>query len=347
MILARVCGLACFAILSLGMFTGRSEAQSPAPTVLNGAGATFPAPVYEKWFASVAEKYKDVRLKYEAVGSQEGIQRFSSGELDFAGTDIPLSDETLAQIGRKAFHFATVLGAVVPVYNVAGLQHDLRFTPEILAGIYLGKIKKWNDAKIRAVNRGAALPDAEIVVVHRSDGSGTTFVWTDYLSKVSPEWKTAAGAGAMVNWPVGTSAEHNQGVAERVQATANSIGYVEHIYAIQHQLSFGSVRNAEGRFIQADLPSLTAAAAGASTKMGADFRISITNAPGKNAYPIATFSWFLLPQEFNDPSKKAALMEVLRWVLSSGQNQCSALGYAPLPAEVTAREVQLIDSLKP
>jgi phosphate transport system substrate-binding protein len=216
-----------------------------------------------------------------------------------------------------------------------------------LAGIYLGKIKKWNDAKIRAVNRGAALPDVEIAVVHRSDGSGTTFVWTDYLSKVSPEWKNAAGAGAMVNWPVGTGAEHNEGVAERVETTANSIGYVEFIYAIQHKLSFGSVRNAEGRFIQADLPSLTAAAAGASANMGSDFRISITNAPGKDAYPVATFTWFLLPQEFNDASKKTALIEVLRWVLSSGQNQCSALGYAPLPAEVAAREVQLIDSLKP
>jgi phosphate transport system substrate-binding protein len=231
------------------------------------------------------------------------------------------------------------------VYNVSGLQHDLRFTPEILAGIYLGDIKKWNDPRIRAVNHGATLPAADISVVYRSDGSGTAFVWTDYLSKVSPQWKATVGASVAPRWPVGVGAEHNEGVAERIQQTPNSIGYVEFYYAIQHKLSFGSVRNFQGRFIEADLPSLTAAAAVAPATMPSDFRISITNAAGKDSYPISTFTWFLLPQSFDQPAKKTAVVEMLRWVLSSGQKQCSALGYAPLPAEIAARESQFVDSL--
>ncbi len=337
--------LSLCAVLSLLTTEQQSDAQSPPPTVLTAAGATFPAPVYQKWFATLGEKHEDIRISYDAVGSQTGIERFRDGEVDFAATDMPLSDEMLAQIGRKAFHFATVLGAVVPVYNVAGLQRDLRFTPQILAAIYLGKITKWNDPQIRAVNHGAALPNAEIAVVYRSDGSGTTFVWTDYLSKVSSEWKNTVGTGDTVRWPVGTSGEHNEGVAQRVQETPNSIGYVEFIYAIQHKLNFGSVRNSAGRFIQADLPGLTAA--GASAGMEADVRISITNAPGRDSYPIATFTWFLLPQAFNEAAKKAAIVELLRWVLSSGQKQCSALGYAPLPAEIASRESQLVDLMKP
>jgi phosphate transport system substrate-binding protein len=337
--------LSVFAVLSFVIARPQAAAQSPPQTELAAAGATFPAPIYQKWFAAFAEKHSDIRINYDAVGSENGIQRFGKGEVDFAATDMPLSDEMLALLGRKAFHFATVLGAVVPVYNVSGLQRDLRFTPEILAAIYLGKITKWNDPQIRAVNHGAALPNAEIAVVYRSDGSGTTFVWTDYLSKVSSEWKTAVGTGPAVHWPVGSSGEHNEGVAQRVQETPNSIGYVEFIYAIQHKLNFGSVRNSAGRFIQADLPSLTAA--GTSAGMGADFRISITNAAGRDSYPIATFTWFLLPQAFNEAAKKAAVVDLLHWVLSSGQKECSALGYAPLPDEIAARESQLVDSMKP
>ncbi len=271
--------------------------------MLTAAGATFPAPVYQKWFTSFTEKDENIRIRYDAVGSQEGIQKFSKGEVDFAATDMPLSDEKLAQIGRKAFHFATVLGAVVPVYNVSGLREDLRFTPEILAGIYLGKITKWNDPQIRSVNHGAPLPDAEIAVFHRSDGSGTTFAWTDYLSKVSPQWRSAVGADVTVHWPVGNGAERNEGIAQGVQETPNSIGYVEFIFAIQHKLSFGLVRNAAGRFIQADLPSLTAAAVG-TPAMGSDFRISITNAVGKDSYPIATFTWFCFLNNWTEQPRK-------------------------------------------
>jgi phosphate transport system substrate-binding protein len=340
-------GISVCAALSFNFAGPHAEAQSPPQTTLTAAGATFPAPVYQKWFSSFSEKDKNIRISYEAIGSQDGIQRFSRGEVDFAATDMPLSDEMLTQIGRQAFHFATVLGAVVPVYNVSGLRQDLRFTPEILAGIYLGKITRWNDPQIRAINHGAALPDAEIAVFHRSDGSGTTFVWTDYLSKVSPQWKSDVGAGVTVKWPVGNGAEHNEGVAQRVQETPNSIGYVEFIYAIQRQLSFGSVRNAAGRFVQADLPSLTAAAAGASGGTGSDFRFSITNAAGKDSYPIATFTWFLLPHEFEQASKKTAIAQLLRWILSSGQKECSALGYAPLPAEIATQESRLVDSLEP
>ncbi len=340
---------------SLGLVCAgwQTRAQSPTQTIpsqtlLTAAGATFPAPVYQKWFTAFAEKDENIRVRYDAVGSQEGIRRFSKGEVDFAATDMPLSDEKLAQIGRKAFHFATVLGAVVPVYNVSGLKEDLRFTPEILAGIYLGKITKWNDPQIRSVNHGAPLPDAEIAVFHRSDGSGTTFAWTDYLSKVSPQWRSAVGADVTVHWPVGNGAERNEGIAQGVQETPNSIGYVEFIFAIQHRLSFGLVRNAAGRFIQADLPSLTAAAAGTPAAMGSgsDFRFSITNAVGKDSYPIATFTWFLVPQQLDGAAKKTAMAELLRWVLSSGQKQCSALGYAPLPADIAAKESRLVDSLQ-
>jgi len=342
-----VAGLSVFAVLGFPIAGPQAGAQNPPQTELAAAGATFPAPVYQKWFAAFAQKHAGIRIRYDAVGSENGMQRFAKGEVDFAATDMPLSDQMLAQLGRKAFHFATVLGAVVPVYNVSGLQRDLRFTPEILAAIYLGKITKWNDPQIRAVNHGAALPNAEIAVMYRTDGSGTSFVWTDYLSKVSSEWKTAVGTGATVRWPVGSGGEYNEGVAQRVQETPNSIGYVEFIYAIQHKLNYGSVRNSAGRFIQADLPTLTAAAAGASAGMGADFRISITNAAGRDSYPIATFTWFLLPQTFNQAAKKAAVEELLHWVLSSGQKECSALGYAPLPDEIAARESQLVDSMKP
>jgi phosphate transport system substrate-binding protein len=338
-------GAVLCATLSLLCAGPRTGAQSPSQAALTAAGATFPAPLYEKWFSSLEEKHHDIRIRYDAIGSQSGIERFRNGEVDFAAVDIPLSDEMLAQLGRKAFHFATVLGAVVPVYNVAGLQRDLRFTPEVLAGIYLGDVRKWNDPRIRAVNHGAGLPDADIAVVYRSDGSGTSFVWADYLSKVSPQWKATVGAGVTLRWPVGTGAEHNAGVAQRVQETPNSIGYVEFYYAIQNRLNFGWVRNSEGRLIQADLPSITTAAAGASAKMGSDFRVSITNAPGKDWYPIATFTWFLLPQGFDEPAKKAAVVELLHWVLSSGQKQCSAFGYAPLPDEIAARESRFVDSL--
>jgi phosphate transport system substrate-binding protein len=324
-------------------FVGSTTAA--AQTVLHGAGATFPAPVYGKWFDGYQKRNPGLQLTYEAVGSEAGIQLLGEGKVDFAGSDKPLSDEDLSQLGLRVTHIATVIGGVVPIYNVSGLRTDLHFSGEILAGIYLGKIKKWNDPAIRAANRGAALPDAEIVVVRRSDGSGGTFVWTDYLSKVSPEWKARAGSDLTVNWPVGAGAEGNEGVADTVQKTSNAIGYVELIYAIQHKLSIGAVRNAAGLFVQASLASVTAAAEDLRFEKSGDFRISLTNAPGKQAYPIASFTWLLVPQETGDPGKRAALLGMLRWVLTSGQKQCSALGYAPLPAAVAESELRALDSM--
>ena len=240
---------------------------------------------------------------------------------------------------------ASVLGGVVPIYNLKNLTQDLKFTPEALAGIYLGKITKWNDPTIKGPNKSAHLPDADIVVIHRSDGSGTTYAWSDYLSKTSAEWKTSVGAGLTLNWPVGTGVDYNEGVAATVQRTPNSIGYVELVYAIQHQLSFGAVRNASGEYIRADLESV-AAAADSSLAGNSASPSSITNASGKDAYPIATFTFLLLPPQINDGRKKAALLELLQWVLTSGQKECSALGYAPLPHDLANRQWLALDSSK-
>lgn len=318
-----------------------SPGTAGTEATLEGAGATFPAPLYKKWFQAFHEIHPEVRVSYDAVGSGEGIRRVSDGEVDFGASEMPLSDQAMSDAHRRFVQIPTVLGAVVPIYNIPGLRHRIRFTPEILAGIYLGKIKRWNDPKIKDANRQADLPNADIVVVHRSDGSGTSYVWTDYLSKVSAEWKAQVGPGVTVNWPVGAGAAYNEGVAAAVQQTPNSIGYVELIYAIQHELSFAAVKNAAGEFIQADLASVTEAARN-SGPPGHGLQMSITDAPGKLAYPIATYTWLLLPETSangtaapsRDKNRKAALLELVRWMLSSGQKSCSALGYAPLPPEV-------------
>lgn len=320
--------------------------ESVVPVSLHGAGATFPWPLYQKWFESYQQKAPSVRIAYDPSGSESGIRLLSEGGIDFAASDMPLSDQTMAESHVRFLQFASVLGAVVPIYNLPGVGHFLNFTPEALAGIYLGTIKKWNDPLLRASNPGILLPDAEIVVVHRSDGSGTTFAWTDYLSKVSAAWKKTAGAPATtINWPVGEGAERNDGVADLVRQTANSIGYVELIYAIQHELHYGAIRNAAGNFIKADLSSVTAAAAGIAGN-SSDVRVSITNAPGKGAYPIATFTFLLLPAENESDAKRSAVVEFLRWALTVGQKECSGLGYAPLPAAVANQELQVLSSLK-
>jgi phosphate transport system substrate-binding protein len=311
---------------------------------LSAAGATFPAPLYQKWFESFAEGHAGAHVAYSAVGSEEGIRLLTDSKVDFAASDVPLSDEAASALKGGVLHFATVLGAVVPIYNLKGLDRPLDFTPEILAGIYLGKIRKWNDAAIRAANHGAPLPDSDIVVVHRSDGSGTTFVWTDYLSKVSADWKAGVGAGSTVHWAVGEGAERNEGVAQKVQTTPNSMGYVELVYALRNQLSYGAVRNKAGRFVQADLESVTEAGNEAAGMAG-DFRVSITNAAGRDAYPIASFTWWLMPKDAGG-EKRAAEAELLQWMLTSGQKDCSALGYAPLPRGVASRELQAVNALK-
>ena len=317
-----------------------SGSEPAAGATLKGAGATFPAPLYRKWFQQFAEQRPEVHVSYDAVGSGEGIRRISEEQVDFGASEMPLSEKALAETKNRFVQIPVVLGAVVPIFNLPDVRHPINFTPQILADIYLGKIRKWNNPQIKAANREASLPDAEIVVVHRSDASGTSFVWTDYLSKVSPEWKSAVGADVSVAWPVGVGAAYNDGVATAVQSTPNSIGYVELIYAIQHELSFAAVRNSAGEFIKADLASVTEAARASAGPDNA-FPLSLTNAPGKSAYPIASYTWLLLPGQIADKNKKAVLLELIHWMLSAGQKSCSALGYAPLPAEIANNGLQL------
>lgn len=308
---------------------------------LTGSGATFPYPLYEKWFASFAKKAPDVTIDYRAVGSGSGIEALAKGEVDFAGSDIPLTNAQLAALPGKVRMIPTVMGGVVPVYHIEGVVEDVRFTPEALAGIYLGKITRWDDPALKAANRGIALPPRKIAVVHRSDRSGTTYVWTTWLSKVNGEWKTDVGAGDAVAWPVGTAGAGNEGVTQLVAQTPDSIGYVEFIYALQNRLSYGLVRNRAGRFVQADLTSVPAAAADFADVIRDDFRRPIVDAPGANSYPIASFTFLLVPQEFKTPEKKKAMSDFLNWMLTSGQKQCAALGYAALPDVIAEKARQL------
>jgi len=313
---------------------------------LHGAGATFPAPLYQKWIESLQLRNPKAHITYNAVGSEGGLRLLAEGKTDFAASDVPLSNERMAESKIALLHFATVMGAVVPIYNLKGVDQTLNFTPEALAENYLGKITKWNDEKIREPNRKTRLPGSNIVVIHRSDGSGTSFVWTDYLAKVSADWKGAVGAGSIVKWPVGAGAEGNEAVAAMVEQTPNSIGYVELVYALRHQLNFGAVRNAAGEFVQADLATLTTAARGAAGAMTSDFRVSITNAQGRGAYPIASFTWWVLPADLGGAEKKPAFLGLFQWMLTAGQKDCSALGYAPLPREIANRELQFLSTLK-
>ncbi len=314
--------------------------------LVNGAGATFPYPIYAKWFDAFHKAQPDVNINYQSIGSGGGIRQLLAGTVDFGASDKPMDDGELSKAPFKVLHFPTVLGAVVPTYNVPGVSSDLKFTPEALAGAFSGKIKKWNDPEIAKANPGVSLPDKEIVIVHRSDGSGTTFVFTDYLSKVNSDWKTAPGSAASINWPVGLGAKGNEGIAGLVKQTPNSLGYVELIYAAQNKMSFGSVKNSSGAFIKADLSSVTAAADGAAKSMPDDFRVSITNAPGKTAYPISTFTWLLIPETIKDGAKKAAITNFLKWMLVDGQKSVEALSYAPLPKSVVAKELKAISLVK-
>jgi phosphate transport system substrate-binding protein len=309
---------------------------------ITAAGATFPYPIYGKWFEEFRKNDANVEINYQSIGSGAGIRQLTEGTVDFGASDMPMTDEQISKLKVKPLHFPTVLGGIVPSYNLPGVTQDVKFTSAALAGIYLGKIKKWNDPELVKVNAGVKLPDAEIVVVHRSDGSGTSFVFTDYLSKVSPEWKKTVGSNASVKWPAGIGAKGNEGVAGMVKQTPNSIGYVELIYAVQNKMGYGLMQNAAGTFLKADFDSVTEAAAGAAKNMPDDFRVSITNAPGKKAYPISTFTWLLIPGKIDDASKKKAVSDFLRWMLADGQKYCKDLGYAPLPKEVVAKEQKAI-----
>jgi phosphate transport system substrate-binding protein len=317
---------------------------------INGAGASFPEPIYSKWFDEYHKKDPNIQINYQAIGSGGGIKQITEGTVDFGASDGPMNDDQLKAFqdkhGFPVLHFPTVLGAAVPTYNIPGVNTELNFTPEALAGIFLGKVAKWNDPAIAGANPGVNLPGNDIVVVHRSDGSGTTYIWTDYLSKVSDEWKNKVNKNTSVNWPTGLGGNKNEGVAALVKQTPNAIGYVELIFAIQNKMPYGKVKNSSGEFIKADLASVTAAAAGAAKDMPADFRVSITNAPGKSAYPISSFTWLLIPSKFSDASKRDAIKGFVKWMLGDGQNETEALAYSKLPKEVVSMELKALDKVQ-
>ena len=315
-----------------------------AQTKLNGAGATFPYPIYSKWFNQYHQEHPEIEINYQSIGSGGGIRQVTAGTVDFGASDGPMSDQQLADAKKKIIHLPTVLGAVVPAYNIPGFKGELKFTPEVIAGIYLGKITTWNDPAIAKANPGVSLPGQSIIVVHRSDGSGTTYIFTDYLSKVSNEWRDSVGKNTSVKWPTGLGAKGNEGVAGMVRQMDGAFGYVELIYAVQNNITFGSVKNAAGVFVKASLDSTTAAAASMKA-MPADFRVSITNAPGKDAYPIASFTWLLVPADWKDKTKEKVIVDFLSWMLERGQTMTADLNYAPLPDSVKQKEREAIKTI--
>lgn len=321
-----------------------------AQVSLTGAGATFPAPIYQKWFSDYQSVNPNVQINYQPIGSGGGIRNVTEGVVDFGASDGPMTDKQIAEYKQKngfgILHFPTVLGAAVPTYNVPGISQELNFTPEALAGIYLGEIKSWNDPKIAQANPGLKLPNKPIIVVHRSDGSGTTYVWTDYLSKISSQWNSKVGRNTSVSWPVGLGGKGNDAVAAIVKEQSGAIGYVELIYAVKNHLAYGKVKNKARKFVKADLSSVTAAAADVATSMPSDFRVSITDAPGATAYPISSFTWLLIPEKIQDAAKRKALVGFLQWAITKGQNEVESLDYAKLPSQVVAKEQKAINLIK-
>jgi phosphate transport system substrate-binding protein len=313
---------------------------------INGAGATFPFPIYSKWFDEYHKQHPNIEINYASIGSGGGIRQLTNETVFFGASDGPMTNDQLASAPGAVLHFPTVLGGVVPSYSIPGVTANLKFTGAVLAEIYLGKITKWNDPGIAKLNPGVKLPATDIAVVHRSDGSGTTYIWVDYLSKIYPEFKQKVGVATSVNWPVGVGGKGNEGVAGLVKQTPGAIGYVELIYAIQNDISFGDVQNHDGKFVRASLESVTEAAAGATTAMPPDFRVSITNAPGANAYPISSFTWMLFFQNPQDKARAKIMADFLKWALGGGQKYCSDLGYAPLPKEVVALELKALEKIK-
>ena len=332
-------------VFALAALLGAGVSAATAQQI-TAAGATFPAPVYQKWFSDYHNAHAEVQVNYQSIGSGAGIQQLTAGTVDFGASDMPMTDAQLSKLKVKALHFPTVMGAVVPTYNIPGVTQELKFSGESLAGIFLGTIKKWNDPMILKDNPGVKLPAEDIVVVHRSDGSGTSFIWTDFLSKVSPDWKSKVGASTSVSWPVGLGGQGNEGVSGTVKQTPNSIGYVELIFAVKNNMPVGSVKNAAGSYVKASLESVSAAAAGAAKEMPDDFRVSITNAPGKNAYPISSFTWMLVPSQIPDAGKAKAIKGFLQWMLTDGQKSAPSLVYAALPREVVAKETKQIAMIK-
>ena len=305
---------------------------------INGAGATFPYPIYSKWFSEYNKLHPNVEINYQSIGSGGGIRQVTNQTVFFGATDGPMTNDQLAAAPGRILHFPTVLGADVPVYNIPGVKAELKFSGPLLADIFLGTITKWNDPAIARLNPGVSLPGTDITVVHRADGSGTTYIWVDYLAKVSEEWRKKVGVATSVNWPAGVGGKGNEGVAGLVTQTPGSIGYVELIYALQNNISYGSVQNMAGEFVRATTASVTAAAAEAAAKMPADFRVSITNAPGKGVYPISSFTWLLLYENPTDKAQARVMLDFMKWMLTDGQKHAASLGYAPLPEAVVKLE---------
>ena len=330
--------------LLVGLAAGAS-AQSGGTVLLNGAGATFPYPIYSKWFDVYHQNHPNVQINYQSIGSGGGIRQLLAGTVDFGASDGPMSDEQLGQAKFKILHYPTVLGAAVPSYNIPGVTGELNFSQKALVGIFLGTITKWNDPEITKANPGVNLPNGDIVVVHRSDGSGTSYIWTDFLSKISDDWKSKVGKGTSVNWPVGLGGKGNEGVTGLVKQTPNAIGYIELIYAIQNNIPYGKVQNAAGKYVKADLAGVTAAAT-AVKDMPEDFRVSITNAPGATAYPISSFTWLLIPAQISDATKREAIKDFLKWMLKDGQASVEALSYSQLPKPVVAKETKAISLIQ-
>jgi phosphate transport system substrate-binding protein len=313
---------------------------------INGAGATFPYPIYSKWFAEYNKLHPEVQINYQSIGSGGGIRQVIAQTVFFGATDGPMTEEQLKMAPGPILHLPTVLGAVVPVYNIAGVSSELKFSGPVLADVFLGKVKKWNDPAIARLNPGVNLPSTDITVVHRSDGSGTTYIFVDYLAKVSPEWQSKVGVNTSVNWPAGVGGKGNEGVSGLVSQTPGSIGYVELIYALQNNISFGSVQNAKGEFVKASPDTVTKAAAGAAANMPADFRVSITNADGDGAYPISSFTWVLLYQNPPEAARSRVMVDFMKWALTDGQAFATELGYAALPKNVVDLEMAALQTVK-
>ncbi|HXT31346.1 MAG TPA: phosphate ABC transporter substrate-binding protein PstS [Vicinamibacterales bacterium] len=331
-------------VLAVAALAGATVAAQKAQ--INGAGATFPAPIYTKWFAEYNKLHPDVQINYQPLGSGAGIRQITARTVFFGASDGPMTPEQMQAAPGKILHLPTVLGAVVPIYNIPGVNKELQFTGPVLADIFLGKITKWNDPAIAKANAGVTLPSADIVVAHRSDGSGTTYIWVDYLAKVSPEWKKRVGVNTSVNWPTGVAAAKNDGVAAIVAQTPGAIGYVELIYALQTKAAYGTVQNYNGKFVKASVESVTAAAAEAAKSMPADYRVSITNAPGDGAYPVSSFTWLLLYQDPKDKAQAKVMNDFVKWALTDGQKFCGDLGYAPLPKNVVDMELKTLATIK-
>lgn len=328
--------------LAMAIAAGSAVAQN-----INAAGATFPNPIYNRWFTEYAQAHPSVHINYQPIGSGGGIRQVSDGTVDFGASDGPMSDQQLNSAKVKVMHIPTVLGAVVPVYNLPNVNKDLNFSGDVIADIYLGKVQKWNDPRIAKDNPGVSLPDHQILPVYRSDGSGTTYIFTDYLSKVSPEWQTKVGKNTSIRWPgPGVGQKGNEGVAGMVRQAPYSFGYVELIYALQNKMAFGAVKNAAGNFLKATPDGVTAAAAAAAKNMPPDYRVSITNAAGATSYPISSFTWLLIPKQFADPAKGQAVKDFLTWMLEKGEGEATSMNYAPLPPQVQTMVRRTIATIK-